>query len=126
MKDRTDYVTLYRIAKAYYLENQSQFHIAIEENISRPHVSRLLSKARQLGIVTIKVEMPNQMQVGKLQDQIQQLFGLEKVCLANVSNERLWKSQKNRQSHSHACGRKFIGFIGRCASGWYWLGLHYL
>ncbi len=112
MKDRTDYVSLYRIAKAYYLENQSQLHIAREENISRPHVSRLLSKARQLGIVTIKVEMPNQMQVGKLQDQIQQLFGLEKVLLANVSNEDPGNPKKIARAIATLAAENLLDLLG--------------
>ncbi len=112
MKDRTDYVTLYRIAKAYYLENQSQFRIAKEENISRPHVSRLLSKARQLGIVTIKVEMPNQMHVDKLQDDIQNLLGLKKVLLADVSNEDLRSPQKIARSIATLAAENLMELLG--------------
>ena len=58
MSDNCDYAQLYRIAKRYYIDNFSQAKIAVEESISRPHVSRLLAKARELGIVRISVQMP--------------------------------------------------------------------
>ena len=58
LKNITDYVLLYRIADAYYCQGQTQDQIARQENISRPHVSRLLTKARECGIVNIRVEYP--------------------------------------------------------------------
>jgi len=121
MKDRTDYVTLYRIAKAYYLENHSQFHIAREENISRPHVSRLLSKARQLGIVTIKVEMPNRMQMVRLQEQITELLGLQRVLLADLLNEDSGNSKKNASSIATLAAENFLDLMGdarKIGVGW--------
>lgn len=43
------------VARRYYLENQKQSDIAQELGISRPLVSRMLSEARELGIVEITV-----------------------------------------------------------------------
>ena len=62
LKNDTDYVLLYRIADAYYNQGQTQDQIAKRENISRPHVSRLLTKARECGIVSIQVQVPEYVQ----------------------------------------------------------------
>ena len=41
------------VARRYYLEDQKQSDIARELGVSRPLVSRMLSEARELGIVEI-------------------------------------------------------------------------
>ena len=46
------------VARRYYLDAQKQSNIAREMGISRPLVSRMLSEARQLGIVKISVAQP--------------------------------------------------------------------
>ena len=46
------------VARRYYLDAQKQSDIAREMGISRPLVSRMLSEARQLGIVKISVAQP--------------------------------------------------------------------
>jgi DNA-binding transcriptional regulator LsrR (DeoR family) len=60
MSDRYDYPMLYRIAKSYYVDNLSQEQIAKCESISRPHVSRILAKARASGVVKFQVQIPKQ------------------------------------------------------------------
>ena len=46
------------VAKRYYLEDQKQSDIAQELGVSRPLVSRMLSEARELGIVEITIHEP--------------------------------------------------------------------
>ena len=46
------------IARRYYLENQRQSDIAKELGVSRPLVSRMLSEARELGVVEITIHEP--------------------------------------------------------------------
>ena len=46
------------VARRYYLEGQKQSDIARELGVSRPLVSRMLSEARELGIVEITVHEP--------------------------------------------------------------------
>ncbi len=46
------------VARRYYLEDQKQSDIARELGVSRPLVSRMLSEARELGIVEITVHEP--------------------------------------------------------------------
>lgn len=43
------------VARRYYLDDQKQSDIAAELGISPPMVSRLLTEARQLGVVEITV-----------------------------------------------------------------------
>lgn len=49
---------LVQVARAYYLENQTQAEIAQSLGISRSQVSRHLSEARELGIVQVRVITP--------------------------------------------------------------------
>ena len=46
------------VARRYYLEDQKQSDIARELGISRPLVSRILSEARELGVVEITIHDP--------------------------------------------------------------------
>ena len=46
------------VARRYYLEDQRQSDIAQELGVSRPLVSRMLSEARELGIVEITIHEP--------------------------------------------------------------------
>lgn len=87
MKNDTDYVMLYRIAHAYYCQGQTQDQIAKQENISRPHVSRLLTKARECGIVTIHVEFPEHVRQHLLCEQLCEALKLRKVLLSPMPSE---------------------------------------
>ena len=49
---------LAHVARRYYLEDQRQSDIARELGVSRPLVSRMLSEARELGIVEITIHEP--------------------------------------------------------------------
>lgn len=95
MSDNCDYAQLYRIAKRYYIDNFSQAKIAVEESISRPHVSRLLAKARELGIVRISVQMPFSYESLAIANKLKERLGLSRVELAcfpgqdGYSEERL-------------------------------------
>ena len=51
-----DRITL--IATLYYKDKLSQQEIAKKLNISRPWVSKLLTRAEELGIVKIEIESP--------------------------------------------------------------------
>jgi len=82
MPEHNDYQQLYRIAKSYYLDNLSQEQIAKRESISRPHVSRMLTKARECGMVSIQVQMPDFEETRRLANELRNRLGLKDVCLA--------------------------------------------
>ena len=46
------------VARKYYMEDQKQSDIARERGVSRPLISRMLSEARELGIVEITIHEP--------------------------------------------------------------------
>ena len=46
------------VARRYYLEDQRQSDIAKELGVSRPLISRMLSEARELGVVEITIHEP--------------------------------------------------------------------
>lgn len=82
MPEREDYPMLYRIAKSYYIDNLSQEQIAQCESISRPHVSRILAKARASGVVKFQVQMPQQDDTLLLADELRDRLKLKDVRLA--------------------------------------------
>lgn len=56
--EREDVEVLLRVARMYYEQERTQAEIAREVGYSRPHVSRLLRRARRRGIVRITVAHP--------------------------------------------------------------------
>ena len=49
---------LAHVARKYYMEDQKQSDIARDLGVSRPLISRMLSEARELGIVEITIHEP--------------------------------------------------------------------
>lgn len=69
------------VATRYYIDGANQSEIAEEIHASRPTVSRLLSQARQLGVVKIAIEHPFQ-RTAELESRLSSRFGLSRawVC----------------------------------------------
>ncbi len=68
------------IAVDYYLKGKTQNEIAKEYYISRPKVSRILKKARENGIVEIRINYDNG-NFNKLQRDIKRLFNVKNVFI---------------------------------------------
>ena len=64
---------LVEVARAYYLENQTQAEIARSLGISRSQVSRYLSSAREMGIVQIRIMLPHE-ETNNLRDSLQRRY----------------------------------------------------
>ena len=58
MKRGPDPATIFRIARLYYKDELSQDEIAAREGFSRSQVSRLVDKAREMGMVRIELVPP--------------------------------------------------------------------
>lgn len=58
---------LVHVAKRYYLEDQKQSDIARELGVSRPLISRMLSEARESGVVEIIIHSPGEKRESLLQ-----------------------------------------------------------
>lgn len=67
----------------YYLEGKTQSQIAKELYLSRPKVSRLLKKARELQIVDITINYQND-EFEQLQGEIRRAFGIPHVVIAKT------------------------------------------
>ena len=68
MSDREETKLLCRIASMYYIEDMTQSQISANTGIHRTAISKLLKKAREEGIVTIKIK-----------DDINECFELEGI-----------------------------------------------
>lgn len=81
-----------RVAKLYYYGNLTTQQIAEELDYSRPKVSRLLSLAREHGLVEIKVR-EEEVQLEPLGNKIRTAFGLSAVHIVSVPpvlGELIW------------------------------------
>lgn len=87
MMDSRDRNLLVEIAVMYYLEGKTQTEISKEMFMSRPKVSRLLKKARDLNIVDIKINYESD-DFNRVIKQVQHRFGVENVVVVKtLSNE---------------------------------------
>ena len=82
-----DLSLLYTVAKYYYIEAYSQSDIAKILNISRPQISRLLKRARELEIVKIEISMPNNLKDENKSEKIKKYLGLKDVLIVENSND---------------------------------------
>lgn len=76
---------LSEIAQMYYVLGLSQNEIANRLHISRSNISRLLSKAKECGIVDIKVHFPS-VRCYQLEDGIREKFDLDQVFVYNIDS----------------------------------------
>lgn len=70
-----------KVAKLYFEVGMSQAEIAQELDISRSYVSRLLTDAKEQGIVSIAVRDPEETE-SALEKTIRQHYGLRKVIVS--------------------------------------------
>ena len=81
-----------KVARLYYYQGLTTEHIARELGLSRPKVSRLLTHARQAGLIEIRVHDPES-QPQELERAIQDRFhlsGVKVVTVPSNSNEDEW------------------------------------
>ncbi|HEY9055144.1 MAG TPA: sugar-binding domain-containing protein [Rectinemataceae bacterium] len=84
MKTGPDSSTIYRIARYYYTEGLSQEDIAAKEGFSRSQISRLIEKAREMGMVRISLHPPADLRSQELAATLSERFGLKSVLVAPV------------------------------------------
>ncbi|MDR3644082.1 MAG: sugar-binding domain-containing protein [Clostridia bacterium] len=121
MQENIDYMMLYRIAKYYYEDHISQNDIAKKEHVSRPHVSRLLAKACDCGIVTIKVSLSDELQTSETRHVLKEKLGLKDVIIAFVPNESRNIDQKISLNIATVAAKAFPKLIKGCKNiglGW--------
>lgn len=74
---------LLKVARRYYLEGVGQAEIAEEIHVSRPTVSRMLTQARDAGVVKITVEHPHE-RTSAIEAQLLETFGLRRAWVCEV------------------------------------------
>lgn len=87
MNRKPELALLYRIAQRYYIDKLPQSQIAEMENISRSQISRLLDKAEQMGIVSIRVQLPEQPDLQALGAAICSGLKLKEVLVASLDKD---------------------------------------
>ena len=91
MAKKDNYALLYRVASYYYNDGLTQDEIARIENFSRPHVSRLLDRAKETGIVRIEVVKPDFLSTDSVAAELKERLGLKSVSVCpnsfNTNNE---------------------------------------
>ena len=78
-----DIAKIIRIAKLYYENSLSQDEIAKALSLSRPMVSRLLAKAKQLGYVNITINDPTT-SIKQAEQQLAKMFDLKVVKIVDT------------------------------------------
>lgn len=81
-KDLYDVDRLYAVARMYYEEERGQSDIAEIFKVSRPTISRMLSHARTIGMVQIRVVHPEAEGRSDLAERLRAALHLEEVYLA--------------------------------------------
>jgi len=92
-----DLAILIEAARLYYEHHFSQQQIAQKLGVSRPGVSRLLSKAREKGIVNIEIRDPSDSGT-KIEIDLKQKYDLKKVVV--VPEDKLVTVIKERLGHA--------------------------
>lgn len=74
-----------KVCDMYYNRNISQQQIAKMMNLSRPTVSRVLSLAREQGIVKITIPNLESVKYWELERQLEKMYGLKEVLIVDPS-----------------------------------------
>ncbi|OQB98603.1 MAG: Deoxyribonucleoside regulator [Spirochaetes bacterium ADurb.Bin110] len=85
MKTGPDISTIYRIARYYYADGLSQEEIATKEGFSRSQISRLLEKAKSMGMVRITLVPPESQQSEELSEILAEMMGLKSVLVVPIA-----------------------------------------
>jgi DNA-binding transcriptional regulator LsrR (DeoR family) len=83
-----DEEVLVRVSWLYYFEDLTQQEIADKLNLSRPKVGRLLAKARQTGIIEIRLSPRINSLNLPLEDELEKRFGLKEAWVVDSGEDR--------------------------------------
>ncbi|HEX8884505.1 MAG TPA: sigma factor-like helix-turn-helix DNA-binding protein, partial [Noviherbaspirillum sp.] len=91
-EDSAQYINAITVARLYYYQDMTTTDIARELNLSRSKVSRLLSFARDNGLVEIHINDPRD-HPQQIEAELKQRFGLPQAHVVSVresGGEREW------------------------------------
>lgn len=81
---REKIATLLSVARMYWEEDLDQAAIAARLGYSRPTISRMLTEARRVGVVTVTVAHPLE-RLMSLEERLQRAYGLKEVRVCEVA-----------------------------------------
>ena len=90
-----------KVCDLYYNHNVSQQQIAGMLSLSRPTVSRLLSSAREKGIVQISVSNLGLIKYWEMERRLEEMYGLREVLIVDSSDD----SDRQKDLLGKAAGR---------------------
>ena len=105
-----------KVSILYYKKELNQSQIASKLGISRPKVSRLIKKAREKGIVRIKIESPAN-DNSYLESELAEKFNLNEVLIVDFS------AQQPLESRKEAAAQKGLELLERIAAGGEYIGV---
>jgi deoxyribonucleoside regulator len=85
MENKSDISLLVEAARLYYQHGFSQQEVAQKLGISRPGISRLLNKAREMGIVKIEIRDPLEKGT-RLEESLKKKFNLKRILVVPEDN----------------------------------------
>lgn len=118
MAQKTDLTLLYDIAHSYYIDNLTQSEIAEQKHISRSHISRLLDKAKELGIVKITVSLPEYPSDLDLARSVASFLGIHEVVIAPVKPD-----ETDTEAVTEAIANTAATFVPQALRGYKTVGL---
>jgi DNA-binding transcriptional regulator LsrR (DeoR family) len=78
--------TMIKVCKLYYLEDKTQSEIASIIGISRPQVSKLLARAKSVGIVRVEIDSGSLENLEDISMKIKERFDLKNVIVADTES----------------------------------------
>ncbi len=76
---------IYKCCKLYFEEGLSQQEIADRLMLSRVSVCRMIKAGREQGMVVVQVLSPNRLEYSRLEQKLEQLYGLKEAVVAENS-----------------------------------------
>ena len=96
-----------KVCDLYYNQNIPQQQIAARLSLSRPTVSRLLSSARDQGIVRITISNLDEIRYWELERQLEKLYNLREVLIVDSCDS----DEEQKEVLGKAAGRFIEGMI---------------
>lgn len=100
--------TVVKVAHLYYTEEKTQEEIARQLGISRPTISRMLDYAKKSGIVSISLNVPNEV-FPELEDRLEKMFSLEEVVIVSYDENPVLLKQNLGRGGADLLRRKVKG-----------------
>ncbi len=112
MQTRQHIEELIRVSQMYYDEGLNQSQIAGEVGYSRSSVSRMLTEARETGIVQITIGHPLQ-RLQSLEENLRDKYGLKTVRVAYSYDDNIASMLVPQCCGAAADGKPQTGFVDR-------------